>query len=83
LVCFFVHRHRQQKISLDPKISPQNNSKLFLIHKNTNENRCFEIKIIIENATNDLLDSVPEAGQEHGGLVSASIHSEGAYRPPA
>jgi hypothetical protein len=83
LVCFFVLRSRQQKISPCPKISLQNNSKLFLIHRNTNENGCFKIKIIIEKATSGPLDSGPGAELEHAELVSASSHSEGACRPPA
>jgi len=51
--------------------------------RNTNENGCFEIKIIIENATSDLLGSGREAALEPAELVSASSRTEGAYRPPA
>ena len=53
------------------------------MRRNTNENGCFRLKIIIEKTTSGLLDSVLEAGLEPAELVSASSHSEGAYRPPA
>ena len=53
------------------------------MRRNTNENGCFEIKIIIEKTTSDLLDSVLGAELEPAELVSASSHSEGACRPPA
>jgi len=51
--------------------------------RNTNENGCFEIKIIIEKTTNGPLDSGREAGQEPAELVSASSHTEGACRHSA
>jgi len=51
--------------------------------RNTNKNGCFKIKIIIENATSDLLGNGREVGQVPDELVSASSRSVGAYRPPA
>jgi hypothetical protein len=53
------------------------------MRRNTNENGCFRLKIIIENATSDLLGSGLGAGQEPAELVSASSRIVGAYRPPA
>ena len=51
--------------------------------RNTNENRCFGVKIIIEKATSDLLGNGLGAQLEPAALEIASTRTEGAYRPPA
>ena len=51
--------------------------------RNTNELRCFGVKIIIEKATNDLLGNGLGAELEPAALEIASTRSEGAYKPPA
>jgi hypothetical protein len=53
------------------------------MRRNTNENGCFRLKIIIEKTTSGLLDSVLGAELEPAELVSASSHSEGACRHSA
>ena len=48
--------------------------------RNTNELRCFRVKIIIEKATSDLLGNGLGAQLEPAALEIASTRTEGAYR---
>ena len=51
--------------------------------RNTNENGCFRLKIIIEKTTSGLLDSVLGAELEPAEPQNANSRSVGAYKSTA